>query len=91
LEGPPHELGLAVFANLARVLHDGRNRWRACQAAGVAIRTRPFAGGDPLAFVLSSNLHRRHLNESRRAMVASKRGAGSHSAFRPPAPGKLRK
>ena len=28
--------------------------------------------GDPLAFVISANLHRRHLNESQRAVAASK-------------------
>ena len=52
---------------------DGRNRWRACQLAGVEPRTRQFPEGqDPLAFVLAANLHRRHLAESQRAMVAAK-------------------
>jgi hypothetical protein len=52
---------------------DGRNRWRACRLAGVAPRTREFPDGqDPLAFVLAANLHRRHLTESQRAMVAAK-------------------
>jgi hypothetical protein len=32
----------------------------------------PFNGDNPLAFVLAKNLHRRHLDESQRAMVATK-------------------
>jgi N6-adenosine-specific RNA methylase IME4/ParB-like chromosome segregation protein Spo0J len=52
---------------------DGRNRARACVAAGVEpafITLDPDT--DPLAFVIARNLHRRHLNESQRAMVAAK-------------------
>lgn len=52
---------------------DGRNRFRACKLAKVEIRTRQFeADADPLEFVLSVNLHRRHLTESQRAMIAAK-------------------
>ncbi len=51
---------------------DGRNRFRACQAAGVPARLVPFEGGDPTAFVVSLNLRRRHLDESQRATVAAK-------------------
>ncbi len=48
----------------------GRNRFRGCLKAGVEPRLVPFAGKDPISFVLSKNLHRRHLNESQRAMIA---------------------
>lgn len=51
---------------------DGRNRYLAGREAGVAIPTVNFEGDDPLAFVLSLNLTRRHLTESQRAMVAAK-------------------
>lgn len=52
---------------------DGRNRWRACEELGKECQTREWDGkGSPEAFVVSLNLHRRHLSESQRAMVASK-------------------
>jgi ParB-like chromosome segregation protein Spo0J len=51
---------------------DGRNRYLACQRLGREIQVEDFAGDDPIGFVLSANLHRRHLNESQRAMVAAK-------------------
>jgi N6-adenosine-specific RNA methylase IME4 len=67
-----------------RKVLDGRNRERACAVAGIGPAYEPFCGDDPVAFVVDANLHRRHLNESQRAMVAAKlaslkRGDNQHS------------
>ena len=50
---------------------DGRNRFNACKAIGINPTYRKWDGKGPLvSFVVSLNLHRRHMNESQRAMVA---------------------
>jgi ParB-like chromosome segregation protein Spo0J len=61
---------------------DGRNRYRACLAAGVEPRTAQFTGNDPVAFVMDHNIHRRHLNESQRAMIGARLSEYSKSGTR---------
>ncbi len=52
---------------------DGRNRDRACAVAGIKPATQEFEGlGSPAAFVVAKNIHRRHLNESQRALIGAK-------------------
>lgn len=51
---------------------DGRNRYRAALAMGVECPIQEYTGVDATAFVISLNLHRRHLSESQRGMVAAK-------------------
>lgn len=50
---------------------DGRNRYLACKLAGVTPLTEQFTEGDAMAFVLSENMHRRHLDASQRAMIGA--------------------
>ena len=52
-------------------LLDGRNRVAACEIAGVEPQTRWYSGGDPVSFVVSQNLHRRHLTAGQKAAVAA--------------------
>lgn len=49
---------------------DGRNRWRASQAAGVDCPMCEYDGDDALGFVLSLNLHRRQMSANQLAYVA---------------------
>ena len=66
---------LADFADeesgeIVTMLVDGRNRLEACKRAKVKPKTVELASNqEPTAFVLSANIHRRHLNSSQRAMA----------------------
>lgn len=64
---------------------DGRNRFIACERAGITPQFRKYIGDDPLAFVISLNVARRHLTESQRAMAAARiatlrKGDNQHTA-----------
>jgi hypothetical protein len=50
---------------------EGRNRYRACQDAGVTPDYIEFTGDDPLQFVWSENVVRRHLTAGQRVMAAA--------------------
>ncbi len=54
-------------------LIDGRHRLRACIELGIDPYTAELDDeADPYVFVIGHNLHRRHLTESQRSMVAGK-------------------
>jgi hypothetical protein len=67
---------------------DGRNRYRAALAAGIELEKRNFRHyhpelyGDPLAYVISKNLNRRHLDDRQRASVAAKIANFTHGGNR---------
>lgn len=50
---------------------DGRNRYLACLVAKVEPKFREFDGSDPVAFVYSVNVHRRHLTVEQKLDLAA--------------------
>jgi hypothetical protein len=53
------------------VIIDGRNRYAACDIAGVEPKFEQLNGHDPKAFILSVNVKRRHMTAGQRAMAAA--------------------
>ena len=51
-------------------LIDGRNRREACRIAGIEPAYREL-GGDPTAYVISANIHRRHMTKGQRAIAVA--------------------
>lgn len=64
-----HGLREPIWLYQGQIL-DGRNRYRACIEASVTPQVREYIGDDPLGFVLSLNLHRRHLTDGQKAVLA---------------------
>jgi hypothetical protein len=54
------------------VVLDGRNRLKACEIAGIDPQFEVYAGSNPVGFIISANLRRRQLNESQRALIATR-------------------
>jgi len=69
-----HGLREPVWLHTDGRIIDGRNRYNACRRLGEDVEFRTFEGDESglVPFVLSLNLHRRHLDESQRAMVAAR-------------------
>jgi hypothetical protein len=67
------------------VLIDGRNRREACRRAGVTPHHILLDGQDPVAYILSANINRRHMTKGQRAIVVAKiypePKRGIHSEF----------
>ena len=51
---------------------DGRRRYLACKKVGIIPRSMEINVDDPVAYVRSLNLHRRHLTSSQRSMCAAR-------------------
>lgn len=50
---------------------DGGNRYRACLEAGIDPVFAQFEGGNIVSFVLSANLHRRHMSAGQQAAIVA--------------------
>lgn len=61
---------------------DGRNRYMAARDLGIEYPRVEYRGNDPLGYVVSLNLRRRHLTESQRAMVAKRLETSGHGGDR---------
>jgi hypothetical protein len=59
---------------------DGRRRWMACRIAGVTADEVEVSPADPVSYVLSLNLHRRHLTPSQKSMVGARARAREMTA-----------
>lgn len=55
----------------AGMILDGGNRYRACIDAGVQPSFVEFEGGNLVSFVLSVNMHRRHLSQGQQAAIVA--------------------
>lgn len=63
---------LFPITTFEKMILDGRNRWAACKEAHIKPTFVEFTGEDPVGFVMSNNLARRHLPAGKRAEYATK-------------------
>jgi hypothetical protein len=66
-----HGLRDSIWLYEGKIL-DGRNRFLACKKAGKEPQFLQYEGEDPLALVISANMHRRHMTVEQRAMAAAR-------------------
>lgn len=86
LVGDIHDNGLREPITLHDgLILDGGNRYRACLAAGVEPRFKRFSGDNLVTFVLSANLHRRHMTPGQHAAIvaAAQDWASAQTAGKP--------
>lgn len=60
-----------IVTDESGLLIDGRNRLKACQIAGVEPKFTKLNSADPVAFILSNNIARRHMTKGQRAMAVA--------------------
>ncbi len=73
-----------IFRDADDLIVDGRNRWIACRLADKhcgAIKFGP-EHGDPIAFIVSHNIHRRHMSSSQLAVCAAELATLEHGTNR---------
>jgi uncharacterized ParB-like nuclease family protein len=76
---------IEVDGKTKEVIVDGRNRYEACEIAGVEPKFTDLNGHDPKAFILSSNIVRRHMTAGQRAMAYARiYPMGQHGGARKP-------
>lgn len=65
-----HGLREPIVLHEGRII-DGRNRYQACHELKLMPQTKDWNGkGSLVSFIVSANLHRRHLTTNQRAMIA---------------------
>jgi hypothetical protein len=66
-----HGLQLPIIKHEGKIL-EGRNRYRACLKSGVAPIFNTFSGTDPVAYVISMNVRRRHMTSRQKQDALAK-------------------
>ena len=66
-----HGLLTPIMLHEGKIL-DGRHRYKTCINLGIEPSFEEYEGEDALGYVIALNLSRRHLDESQRAMIATR-------------------